>query len=59
MNPNLTPTEEEITESAQRLFPINLQLQMSYTLGVWKSILNTKNREIETAQIKAGNINNA
>ena len=59
MNPNLVPTEEEITAAAEQMFPCDLEAQMSFTLGVWRSITDTNDRELEKSAIKAGNINEA
>jgi len=39
-----TPTEEEMTQYAELLFPTNLELQMSFTLGIWNSIINTEKK---------------
>lgn len=54
INRNLLPTENETREWAERFFPTNLNQQMSFTLGVWNSVSKT----LETASVKAKNINN-
>lgn len=59
INPNVPPTEEQISEYAERLFPGNLEGQMAFTLGVWKSILDTKDSLEAKARVKTGNINEA